>query len=364
MIYDARTEGMKSGEVSRYIRQLQYLYAPDNITFKNYRFELTKEEPAEIVISKSPDVIDSILKYFTPGTDKYFSPTAIEAYLECPLKFYLLYVHGLNEPKEPKEFMGADTLGTIVHGVMERIYSSANAGKARIDKPIRITKAFLSGFTEEILNEIISDTIKKCYIESKSAKETPAEVDLYVKSIYNIIERTLRHDLELVPFDYYGSEIKETHTFKLTDGSGANVKYVIDRIDSCGDKYRIVDYKTGKYELKVDTLEDIFDPGTGTKALFQLMYYTYMLRSKHKISDHISMEIYDMQKMDTTEEKGVRIPKLSSANEFPTDEHWDEFKELLNDKFLEIKNPDIPICQTTNNKLCTYCPLKQTVCHR
>lgn len=364
MIYDARTEGMKSGDMSRYIRQLQHLYAPEKISFSNFRFGLNKSDSEKIIIKKTESVMADINKYFTPGTGKHFSASSLKSYLECPLKFYLLNVHGLNEPQEPKDFMGSDILGTIVHAVMEEIYKQLG-WKYRDDflcHPLVVTQAKI----EDIMNDkdVLMDIIYKKINDYYSSEES-SEIDLYADSIYQIIYRTLQHDKNNTPFDYYGSEIKVVDTYPLDDGSSANVKYVIDRIDSCGPKkYRIVDYKTGVYKMEINEMEDILDPKTGAKTLFQLFFYATILNMQYNLNEDISVEIYDMQKdMNIIDEKNPRTPQIAKDKAFDLSNYLPDYEDILNELIKEIKNPEVPIVQTENPDSCTYCPFKQTICN-
>ncbi len=50
------------------------------------------------------------------------SPSAINVYLECKLKFYFKQIAGIREPKEVDEDVDARILGNFLHKVMERFY--------------------------------------------------------------------------------------------------------------------------------------------------------------------------------------------------------------------------------------------------
>jgi ATP-dependent exoDNAse (exonuclease V) beta subunit len=63
----------------------------------------------------------------------------------------------------------------------------------------------------------------------------------------------------LTPFIYIDSEKRVKDTIELSDGSKANLKGFIDRIDQVDGQVRIVDYKSGEGETVFNNVEELFD---------------------------------------------------------------------------------------------------------
>ena len=80
MVYDSRTEGLSSGEESRYIKQLRYLY-PDKclLVKESASFTLGTSEALR-EIHMSPEDVETLKNYT-------YSASSIYLYSKCPLAF-------------------------------------------------------------------------------------------------------------------------------------------------------------------------------------------------------------------------------------------------------------------------------------
>ena len=91
MLVDSRTEGMKSGEESRYIKQLEYHFG---LPLNRYTVQMDSMKTAQL-----PDVVkteEDIKKI----KETVLSATAIQNYLACPVKFYYAVLKGLEREDE------------------------------------------------------------------------------------------------------------------------------------------------------------------------------------------------------------------------------------------------------------------------
>ncbi|MGB0369450.1 MAG: PD-(D/E)XK nuclease family protein, partial [Flavobacteriales bacterium] len=113
LIYDQDTTSFGGGEVSRYVQQLQN-EAPPNISIKTWGVEqkLPKSESVnEVSIPKGKEEIDKLVELGKRG----FSPSALNTYRSCSLKFYFRYVAGFKEQNTLNEDVDHATFGTAVH---------------------------------------------------------------------------------------------------------------------------------------------------------------------------------------------------------------------------------------------------------
>ena len=66
---------------------------------------------------------DSVMqRLFSISEERGFSPTSLERYLDCPLKYYYMTVLKLRDKEEVEDDIDASELGNAVHNVLETIY--------------------------------------------------------------------------------------------------------------------------------------------------------------------------------------------------------------------------------------------------
>ena len=118
MLYDSRTEGLKSGEESRYIRQLKYHF---NIPVRQYvaGASLSGSE-TDTAIPKTEEDIARI-------RELAYSATSLQEYLSCRAKFYYHYIKGLANTDDVAEVMDAGLFGTVFHEIMQCLYLGEQA---------------------------------------------------------------------------------------------------------------------------------------------------------------------------------------------------------------------------------------------
>ena len=74
-------------------------------------------QPIEIL--KTQPILDRLKEI---ATIKGFSPSALTNYLRNPIQFYYQRILGVRENEEVEENVAANTLGTIIHEVLEKMY--------------------------------------------------------------------------------------------------------------------------------------------------------------------------------------------------------------------------------------------------
>ncbi|MEG1644187.1 MAG: PD-(D/E)XK nuclease family protein, partial [Bacteroidales bacterium] len=124
LIYDTRTEGVRTGEVSRYVYQLKYQYMPQNddqLIEKTLSYKINPGIGSEISVEKSGEVWKKLNMYLYGG-EASLSASALNTYIDCPLKFYFNYVERIEEADDVSEDIDASAFGSIYHGVMQDIY--------------------------------------------------------------------------------------------------------------------------------------------------------------------------------------------------------------------------------------------------
>ena len=142
LLYDNRTEGLKRGEESRFIKQLRYHFGAEITDWTEHIAAKAAEEAAdrtdeekaaisdagEAAISDEGEVAKSA-EVLVKINELVFSASSLESYVACPMKFYYSKIVGLEAPAEVSEYLDSSNLGTVFHSTMEALYTSDEAMK-------------------------------------------------------------------------------------------------------------------------------------------------------------------------------------------------------------------------------------------
>ncbi len=210
-IYNSNPEGMKSGEMSRFLTQMKYEEAvkPD---FLDLRFEIKTLGSIPGVLERKEEHQKRIISRFT-GSGRLLSPSAINMWLGCRMKFYYRYVNNLREPETVTADIDPMTLGNILHESMRSIYSGYR-------KQI-VTSEILSSVLKD--KKMLSDIVGKASSEKfRDVSETMISGnELIVREVLlEYISRILRSDKAIAPFTILNLEDSFSFKFRLllTDG--------------------------------------------------------------------------------------------------------------------------------------------------
>ena len=348
LVSDSRTEGLKSGEESRYIKQLQYHYrAPLERFVATSRMELAPEADA---IPKTAADIDLI-------REGEHSASSLQSYLYCPAKFYYSFIKRLSTEEEVLEAMDAGALGTVYHGTMQALYGPF------VDKCL--TVADLDGMLKD--RKAVKALVRQTILKKMQTVDVTGR-DLVVEEvIVEYVLRTLRHDRELLVssgskgFDILFLEEKMLGTFE-----GFKIKGYADRIDSyLAGEARIVDYKTGKVEQDdiditddnaADVVEKLFGPTNNgrPKIALQLFMYGLLTQEQEQLRGRpVVNSIYSVSRLFT-----------EPLEDRPANAEFARLtRERLKDLFAEMTDPSVPFRRTEERKTCEYCDFKM-ICGR
>lgn len=357
IIYNTQSDRLGGGEISRFVMQLENEFdGHSNFSFTKSIFTLDGEmavPPHPIIIQKTPAVIAAIKTYIT-NSEKGLSPSAIATYNRCSLQFYFNYILKIKEENEVDENIASHTFGTVLHSVLERVYTPF------INRVLK---------KEDILPYTDKNTIRNLLINA--FKEERYEENNLLKG-KNYLALILSEEYL---FSFFNSELSriqslaaknETITVKFLEAplkgsiDIADMTVVLngksDRIELINGDYYIWDYKTGKQNsLSIKSIQSIADPKN--EKLFQLMMYAYLSALQFEIPSLHSGIIWLIKSFDKYElltiDNNVTIQQNESV----------AFKEILHNILSEMVNPAIEISQTENVEFCSYCAYKD-ICNR
>lgn len=363
LVYDTRSTGLCSGEVSRFVHQLRYHYALP-LQDKLVVYQVASQPPSQWVIPKDAAVMRQ-LSAFRRGGGKAISASAINRFLHCPLSFYWTYLEGIREEDAVTETVESDIFGSILHKVMECLYHPFE-GK-------RVTDDLLRHLKKEgtLLHAAVTQAFASELFKTDTVKELRGQNFLNGEIIRKYAERILEQDRHLTPFTYLESEKRIEGCLTLTDGSQVNLKGFIDRVDEVKGAVRIIDYKTGNPKPQFTSVEQLFDPEAKSrpKEVMQVFFYCWMYErwADRPETTPLQPGIYAVRNLfkeafDTSisykPDKQSQPEQVGDFCRFSS-----SFEEALRLCLDRLFDPTIPFTQAAHTEGCSYCLFK-TLCGR
>ena len=278
LLYDTRSNGLQTGEVSRFVHQLHYHYE-EPIQNKLVVYNVSSSKTPALQVAKTEEVMNRLADFRSGGT-RAISASAVNTYLDCPLKFYFSVVEGIREEEEVSETIESNVFGSILHKVMEELYQPFCGKMVTADllKAIRKDTPMLTGAVARAFAEI--------FFKTDIVRPLTGQNFLIGEMIRKYVEKVLERDAKQTPFRYIESEKKIKCLFPLTDKSNIQLKGFIDRIDEVRDVVRIIDYKSGSGTTQFTSVEALFDKADTdrSKAVMQVFMYAWMFNRSVQLS--------------------------------------------------------------------------------
>lgn len=362
--YNSNSDGLKSGEISRFLIQMRYdnLMRPE---FKNLGFEIRSAGTIEDYIDRTEEHVKQLnSKYLDVGKGRVLSPSAINTWLNCRMKFYYRYVNSLAEPDSIVDDIDPAMLGNILHETIKQLYSDSSVKLLTVEW----IKLLLDDHSK--ISRIIKQVINT-YFRS-SSDSPPGGNELIVTEVLRAyIINILKADISVSPFSVLALE--DSLSFKISvnlEGKDLQIPAwgKVDRIDQRNGTIRIVDYKTGEVADSISSISDLFeeDRKKDKDAWLQTLLYceAYLLNNN---DCKIYPSVYKVRKIGTGSLQDKLILKNDRKSIFEVDDYTyirDEFTAYLKDKIETIFNINEPFKMTSEKRAkCAYCPYK-SLCMR
>ena len=355
LLYDTRTDGLQSGEVSRFVHQLRYHYKTP-IRQKVTVYNVASSAVKPFIVEKDEEVNRTLALF---ETEKSLSASAINTYLDCPLRFYFAVIRGIDEEKAVSEMLRHDLFGTLLHRVMELAYQPF-CGKTVTSDLLKLVSQ------EKNMTELIQTAFAKDYFHTDDLHPLTGQTYLYSEIIRKYVCKILAYDQSLTPFDYIGSEKLFHRTLDITGGRKIRIKGFIDRIDRVNGALRIIDYKSGKPSaLTFASMESLFGitEKDRKKAIMQVFLYAYIyaLETNEK---QIQPVIYYTRDLFKPGEFDPVIRQQVEKEKKVIDrfgDEWPLFEDCLRSCLDDLFDSNIPFAGTSIKKNCEFCYYK-TIC--
>ena len=367
LVYNTATDGINRGELSRFMLQflIEWGYP---VLRKQLEAAQSPQDSTPIIIEKTPDVMERMKSVFDIRNNPkaLISPSALNCYLDCPLKFYYKYVALLSAPDEVTADIDSAKFGSIFHYAAEHIYKDLTAHGKLISKENLETL-----LKDEVrLQTYVDNGFKELFFNLPQNEQPEYNGIQLINSavIVKYIQQLLRNDLRYAPFTFVGSEQRIFENIEIYTPTGdiqSRIGGIIDRIDSKRESLRIVDYKTGGDADTPANVQSLFIPDKKrSNYVFQTFLYASIvckkLREKNDSRLVAPALLYIHRAASENYSPVIQMGEPRKPKE-PVDnfaQYEGDFRENLKTLLEDIFNPDISFTQTEIEDKCAYCDFR------
>lgn len=269
------------------------------------------------------------------------SPTSVSRYLTCPIKFYFTDILGLKEPETAETGITFRQIGIIVHRTIEQLY------KPFVNQPNSVENI------RSIMRQVESELRQSFCMELPGMELDEGMNRIQFLVAQRFINNLLNNDLETTQNNELTIlfQEKELDSTIMTPFQQVKIKGTLDRIDRVDNQLRIIDYKTGKAELKEITItnEDEFSDPHKAKGLQLAIYIWLWLKNNPHSTCLPQGYLFSLAKSSVGLLKAI-LPNQSQNEAFSV-----VIENFLTETAGSILDPEAYFSQTSNINLCSNC---------
>ena len=288
-------------------------------------------------IPKSENVL-AIIHGFT------YSASALDTYLQCPVKFYYRHVMRLQEKEEASEDIDSQEIGKFVHEVLNKFFEPCIGRKLE---------------TRDLLPERMKQLIDELFVQKFGAEPAGAAY---------LLKHQIQRQLETLLKEYQQPMAEENEIIlkgleeKISvHALGANFEGRLDRVEQRGDKIFILDYKTGpkpnkplinfgKLNLSFDERESWGKAVTSLQLPMYLLLYS--IQAKTAVEQIVPAYLYLGKNRIS---KDCEVAFVEDAEERVI--YFEQIKQFIELLLKEINNIAIPFSPPVDlSQTCPRCP--------
>lgn len=350
ILYTSGVKGMSGGEMSRFLYQIKYesgLPVREN----NFQNRISTQNPRNIIISKTEEVMEA-LQVYQQSPEKSISPSALNTYMECPLKFYFKYIARIEEKEEIAEELDHRLLGNIFHECSQSLYATIPGGRITTETIDQLLQ------NDQLIDEHIRTSYLKVYDAKVSELIDSGTNELILGIVKKYFRKMLQYDRKICPFQLIAMESRFYVPVTIEIDKTPQKVFVggyIDRVDKTQCGIRVIDYKTGTDTTTFKTIPSVFDPDNPTrnKAAFQTMLYCLMYDHVYPTEEPLIPGIYSAKLLFGKDYDFHSKCDKEYITNFRSQEN--EYLKCLCTLLEELFSPAKPFCQTDNEKKCRNC---------
>jgi len=365
-MYNSTAQGVSSGEMSRYLIQMKYdpSFSPE---FQTLHILVGRSSIIPNMLEKNEKHISALIARYTgeneTGRARFMSPSAVNSWLNCRMKFYYRYICGIDEEDKLEKEIDQRRFGNILHAVMEELYKPLT-GTEVAPAHLKTLSANTSGIRDIIISRAAQEM--KWKRESLLTGKSVIIIDVLERYVRDI----LRYDSLLPSLSILHLEEPFYRLFDVSTAQGRfsiNVGGIIDRVDALSRKIRVVDYKTGVPKEGQVSLDQLFDETKEKRsdAVLQTLLYCDALMNNHH-GDIIMPAIYWVQQISSRE-----FSSSAGLSDFGSEEPLKEtyagvmndYEERLGGVLEKIFSSEEHFTMTPFTRKCISCPYR-LLCRR
>lgn len=357
LIYNEGNAGIGNSEMSRFMLQYK-MESGKAIQEQSLSPAITPTMPEIICVEKTKEMLDRLAESHN-DSNHYFSPTALNCYLACPLKFYFTYIGRMREEEEVSSVVDPRYFGNIFHRAAELLY---NNEKGKI-----ITTQMLENVEKnKIYERCVNQAFNEEFFHLGKDENAHYNGEQLIKRdiIQQYIRQLITYDKQQHDFRIMGLEENVHHQMKIiTSGKDSYIITIggkIDRRDQLTSKdgtgkyNRIVDYKTGGSPQTFKSVEQLFTRSPlRPDKIFQTFIYAYLAHEELGV-DNLVPALFFVHKSSKEKEYTPELTLNKSLVVF--DKLHEEFKKQLQSLLMDIFDLETPFTQTEDTSVCSYCP--------
>jgi hypothetical protein len=357
--YNTEPDVVGNGELSRFVQQVLHESGLE-IKRKVLHNEVHVRGVENFEMPKTPLVLGLLEKYIkedpTREQQQRLTPSNLNDFVECSLRFYLRHIARLTEVEEVEEDVDARNFGNILHGVAHWFYEDLlRSGRSSITE-----EDFEN--TDEVVDKLIDRAFREHYHLDADTPVVYEGQRVVVKAVAKtFIDKILEKDRAYAPFEIRMLEAPFGELITLADGRKVRIGGKIDRADWKDGTVRVIDYKTGKDDLNFESIESLFNHNQGrNKAAFQTILYAYVYCLMNgKANDRVKPGLMNRKNLFDKFEFGHKMGIGSRAQAIEDVRPLlVEFGHRLQSLVEELYDPAVPFKQTTELKTCQWCAYK------
>lgn len=308
----------------------------------SYKYTLTYKNPVEI--PKNSKIMEKI-------NTSFLTPTALDDYLKCGLKFYYKYILGLKREGDKLE-LDKKNIGTFFHKIIEEYFENL---RGKIITSEELNEKEMERLALDLFHERYGENITgKIYLIRHQILKRAKNFIEFFREKFNkhkilSIEEVIKGEIEDIKFKGIVDMILE--------GENKEIKLIDFKTSSNPDNYKI----TWK-NLHVD-LRDTW--ASSTKSL-QIPLYIKLYAVNQKINVEQIQGIYVLLGRKNLDEKALYDlqGKQNLTENFTYKENLEKIFLVISNLVKELKDESRPFMPTNEpSKNCLYCDFK-TICDR
>lgn len=340
LLYNTASSGIKVGEASRFIAQVEIELAKHH-QLKKFASTFIRSSAAgkPTIDTEGPKKIEktpAIMERLHQMAEKGISPTALREYLVSPIDFYYHRVLNLEEADEVEEEADFRIQGIVLHELLERFYQPLLEQETRA---VADTEHFSLSRNEvqALVEAELQEKLNNKHIDQGRNLLTLELLTGMLDNFLKLDAKRINHSAQGI--ELLGLEEKLETQVKLPNGLFVKIHGSADRIEREGDTIRIIDYKTGADKAGDFSLSGEMDQLLKKPKAIQLLIYGMLYMKNQPTVEEVFPIILSLRKPENFID--LKIKRKAGMNQ----EVLMDFEAYLIDLLSEIFDPKIPFSE-------------------